>query len=79
MDKHIIFSTREKKIIWKQFGNAFAAKKIVAGKKTQKKQHTRICSGEGYLYVNMVRNQSQEAEFLESNQNNQNTPVIKKL
>lgn len=30
-------------------------------------QHTRTCSGERYFYVNIVRNQSQEAEFLESN------------
>jgi hypothetical protein len=27
-------------------------------------QHTRTCGGERYLYVNIVRNQLQEAEFL---------------
>ena len=30
-------------------------------------QHTKTCSGDRYLYVNIVRNQSYEAEFLESN------------
>ena len=30
-------------------------------------QYTRTCGGECYLYVNIVRSQSQEAEFLKSN------------
>lgn len=30
-------------------------------------QHTRTCGGERYLYVNIVRNQLQEAEFLKIN------------
>ena len=35
--------------------------------KTILQQHTEMCAEERYLYVNIVRNQSQEAEFLESN------------
>ena len=37
------------------------------GSKKILQQHTRTCAGERYLYVNIVINQSEEAEFLESN------------
>ena len=46
-------------------------------------QHTRTCSGERYLYVNIERNQSQEADFTKAiskaSNHYQNTLGIEKL
>ena len=55
IDKHMIFP------------NLFVnnVERLLEQKKFQ--QHTRTCAGQCYLYVNIVRNQSQEAEFLKSN------------
>ena len=45
--------------ICKLCGKTFGTKNL--------QQHTRTCGGECYLYVNSVRNQSQEAGFLKNN------------
>ena len=54
------FPTREKNLFVNNVERLLQWKKNL-------QQHTRTCSGEHYLCVNIVRNHSQEAEFLENN------------
>ena len=58
VDKHMIFPIREKQLFVNNVERLLQQKNL--------QQHTRTCSGERYFYVNIVRNQSQEAEFSES-------------